>query len=124
VRGAPPTKTAPAFTGSAQNCPSPCRGHREPGETNTQTLLREIDEELQSTIDPESMIHFGTYETHTGRPERPIFRMICYTADYQGPLTPSQEIAEKAWFTYVQRNQVSRADQLVFDALHEAGQLP
>jgi hypothetical protein len=67
------------------------------------------------------MVHFGTYETHQGEPERPTFRMICYTADHQGPLTPSREIAEKAWFRYAQRDRVSLADQLVFDALHAAG---
>jgi 8-oxo-dGTP pyrophosphatase MutT (NUDIX family) len=98
-------------------------GHREPGETDAQTLVREIDEELQTAIAPDSMVHFGTYETHQGEPERPIFRMICYTADHRGPLTPSREIAEKAWFRYAQRDRVSLADQLVFDALHAAGEL-
>jgi 8-oxo-dGTP pyrophosphatase MutT (NUDIX family) len=98
-------------------------GHREPGETDAQTLVREIDEELLTAIAPDSMVHFGTYETHQGEPERPIFRMICYTADHRGPLTPSREIAEKAWFRYAQRDRVSLADQLVFDALHAAGEL-
>jgi len=99
-------------------------GHREPGETDAETLVREIDEELQAVIDPESMVHFGTYETHGEHSEHPNFRMICYLADHRGALTPSREIAEKAWFRYAQRDRVSLADQMVFDALHTVGQLP
>jgi 8-oxo-dGTP pyrophosphatase MutT (NUDIX family) len=63
-------------------------GHREPGETDAETLVREIDEELQAAIDPESMVHFGTYETHGDHSEHPNFRMICYVADHHGALTP------------------------------------
>ena len=97
-------------------------GHREPGESDAETLVREIDEELQTIIDPESMVHFGTYQT--GQPSHPTFRMICYTANHQGDLVPSREIAEKAWFRYTNRDRVSLADQMVFDALHATGQLP
>lgn len=99
-------------------------GHRESGETDAETLVREIDEELQAAIDPASMVHFGTYETHADDSEHPNFRMICYFADHHGALTPSREIAEKDWFRYVQRDRVSLADQMVFDALHATGQLP
>lgn len=99
-------------------------GHREPGETDAETLVREIDEELQTAIDPGSMVHFGTYETHGDHSELPDFRMICYLAYHHGALTPSREIAEKAWFSYAQRDRVSLADQMVFDDLHAAGQLP
>ncbi|MFJ9714168.1 hypothetical protein [Streptomyces sp. NPDC101234] len=49
--------------------------------------------------------------------------MICYTADHHGELTPSREIAEKAWFRYADRDRVSAVDELAFDALHEAGRL-
>lgn len=96
-------------------------GHRELGESDAETLVREIDEELQAAIDPATMEHVGTYETFEG--SRPKFRMICYTAAYDGPLTPSQEIAEKAWFRYQDRDRVSPADQLVFDTLHADGQI-
>ncbi|MDQ0714045.1 8-oxo-dGTP diphosphatase [Streptomyces luteogriseus] len=95
-------------------------GHREPGESDSETLVREIDEELRATIDPGSMVHFGTFEI--GDPEHGPFRMICYTADHRGELTPSREIADKAWFRYADRDRVS--DGLVFDVLHEAGRLP
>ena len=50
-------------------------------------------------------------------------RMICYTARHSGELVPGHEIAESAWLGYVDRDRVSPVDQLVFDALHSAGQL-
>jgi 8-oxo-dGTP pyrophosphatase MutT (NUDIX family) len=99
-------------------------GHREPGESDSETLVREIDEELRAVIKPASMVHFGTFEIGEGHPAHGPFRMICYTADHRGELIPSREIAEKAWFRYADRDRVSVVDGLVFDALHEAGRLP
>ncbi|UBU16156.1 NUDIX hydrolase [Nonomuraea gerenzanensis] len=98
-------------------------GMREPGESDSQTLVREIDEELLTAIDAESMVHVGTFEVPAGHPEHGPFRMICYTADHQGPLTPSMEIAEKAWLGYADRHRVSYVDALVLQALYEGGLL-
>ncbi|MFI7644322.1 NUDIX domain-containing protein [Nonomuraea sp. NPDC049400] len=98
-------------------------GMREPGESDSQTLVREIDEELQTVIDAKTMVHFGTFEDPAGHPGHGSFRMICYTADHQGPLTPSMEIAEKAWFGYADRHRVSYVDSLVLQALHDGGLL-
>jgi 8-oxo-dGTP diphosphatase len=98
-------------------------GHREPGESDSETLVREIDEELQTAIDSGSMVHFGTFEIGEGHPDHDPFRMICYTADHRGELTPSREIAEKAWFCYADRDRVSAVDEMAFDALHETGRL-
>ncbi|MDX2544899.1 NUDIX hydrolase [Streptomyces sp. WI04-05B] len=98
-------------------------GHREPGESDDETLVREIDEELRATIDACSMVRFGTFEIGAGHPEHGPFRMICYTADHHGELTPAREIAEKAWFRYADRDRVSAVDAMVFDALHKAGRL-
>lgn len=98
-------------------------GMREPGESDTQTLVREIDEELQTVIHPGSMVHLGTFEIPAGHPEHGPFRMICYTADHRGDLIPSREIAEKAWFGYADRARVSVVDAMVFDAVHESGRL-
>ncbi|WP_152365235.1 NUDIX hydrolase [Microlunatus speluncae] len=99
-------------------------GMREEGESDRQTLVREIDEELQVVIDPDTMRHVHTAEIPPGHPAHGPFRMICYTAAYQGELVPSREIAEKAWLRHADRDRVSVVDALVFDALHEAGRLP
>jgi 8-oxo-dGTP diphosphatase len=49
--------------------------------------------------------------------------MDCYAADYQGTLTASSEIAELAWLSYADRDQVAPVDQIIFDRLHGGGQL-
>lgn len=57
-------------------------------------LAREIAEELQSRVDTATMEHVGTFETQRDYDGCTEFRMICYTADYTGPLVASREIAE------------------------------
>jgi 8-oxo-dGTP diphosphatase len=99
-------------------------GKREPGETDIQTLVREIDEELAVAIAPASVTHTGTFQAQAhGHATGITVRMTCYTADYRGTLAPSSEIEELIWLTYADRDRVSPVDQLIFDHLHEAGQL-
>lgn len=99
-------------------------GKREPGETDLATLVREIDEELRVAITPESVTPVGTFEAQAhGHAEGITVRMTCYAADYRGVLTASNEIAEVAWLGYADRDRVSPVDQIIFDRLHESGQL-
>lgn len=99
-------------------------GKREVGETDLQTLVREIDEELAVAISPATARHFGTFEAQAhGHATGIAVRMTCYTADYRGTLTPSSEIEELVWLTYADRDRVSPVDQLIFDHLHEIGRL-
>ena len=99
-------------------------GKREPGETDVQTLVREIREELDVAVAPGSATHAGTFQAQAhGHAAGIAVRMTCYTADYQGTLAPSSEIDELAWLTYADRDRVSPVDQLIFDHLHENGQL-
>jgi 8-oxo-dGTP pyrophosphatase MutT (NUDIX family) len=99
-------------------------GKREPGESDAETLAREIDEELRTRVDTTTMAHVGTFETRRGADGHTEFRMICYTAEHSGPLIASSEIAESAWFGYGDRPRVSTVDQMVFDMLHSSGRLP
>jgi 8-oxo-dGTP diphosphatase len=99
-------------------------GKREPGETDVQTLVREIREELDVAIAPGSATHVGTFEAQAhGHAVGIAVRMTCYTADYQGTLTPSSEIDELIWLTYADRDRVSPVDQFIFDHLHRNGLL-
>lgn len=99
-------------------------GKREPGETDVQTLVREIREELDVAIAPGSVTHAGTFQAQAhGRAAGIAVRMTCYTADYQGALAPSSEIDELIWLTYADRDRVSPVDQLIFDHLRENGEL-
>ena len=95
-------------------------GKREAGETDAQTLLREIREELTVALDPASLEHAGTFEAPAhGHPEGVLVRMTCYRATYTGELHPAAEIEEMVWLTYQHRPQVSAVDQLIFDWLRE-----
>ncbi|ATY12623.1 NUDIX domain-containing protein [Amycolatopsis sp. AA4] len=99
-------------------------GKREPGETDLQTLVREIDEELAVAIVPESARHFGTFRAQAhGHAAGITVQMTCYTADYRGTLQPRSEIAEIVWLTYADRGAVSPVDQVIFDHLRETGLL-
>jgi 8-oxo-dGTP diphosphatase len=99
-------------------------GKREPGETDVETLVREVAEELTVAITPESVEAVGVYEAQAhGRAEGVVVRMTCYAADYVGTLAPSGEIEEVAWLTYGDRGRVSPVNRLVFDELHRAGRL-
>jgi 8-oxo-dGTP pyrophosphatase MutT (NUDIX family) len=99
-------------------------GKREGAETDLQTLLREITEELTVALLPETVTHVGTYEAY--QPQGPggaVVRMSCYTGGYSGTLTASGEIDELAWFCYADRPQVPLVDQLLFDDLKATGEL-
>ncbi|WP_431951798.1 NUDIX hydrolase [Nocardia lijiangensis] len=99
-------------------------GKREGAETDLQTLLREIEEELTVALVPETVRHVGTYEAAVHGPANDVtVRMSCYTADYRGTLTASSEIEEMAWFGYADRPLVPPVDQLLFDDLAAAGLL-
>ncbi|MEU7767511.1 NUDIX domain-containing protein [Nocardia sp. NPDC049190] len=98
-------------------------GKREGAETDLQTLLREIEEELTVALLPETVAYVGTYEAVHGLGGDPLVRMSCYTADYCGSLAASNEIEEVAWFSYADRALVPPVDQLLFDDLVAAGQL-
>jgi 8-oxo-dGTP diphosphatase len=99
-------------------------GKREPGETDVEALVREIREELDVAIAPGSAAHAGTFQAQAhGHAVGVEVRMTCYTADYQGTLTPSSEVDELAWLAYADRGRVSAVDQLIFDHLRRSGQL-
>ncbi|GIF76001.1 NUDIX hydrolase [Asanoa siamensis] len=99
-------------------------GKREPGESDLETLVREIREELSVTIVEGSERHVGTFEAEAhGRPPGTRVTMTCYTADFLGSLRPDNEIAELVWLGYADRSRVSAVDQLVFDHLRGQGRL-
>ncbi|GAA1854102.1 NUDIX hydrolase [Asanoa iriomotensis] len=99
-------------------------GKREPGETDVETLVREVREELSVAIVPGTEAHLGTFEAEAhGQAPGTRVTMTCYTADYQGTLHPDNEIAELVWLGYADRDRFSPVDQLVFDHLHETGRL-
>ncbi|MEU7893728.1 NUDIX domain-containing protein [Nonomuraea sp. NPDC049152] len=99
-------------------------GKREEGETDTETLLREIEEELTVAIQADTIAHLGVYEAQAdSHPDGVLIRMSCYSGEYRGTLAPSSEIEEVVWLTYADRDRISPVDQLIFDDLKAAGLL-
>jgi 8-oxo-dGTP pyrophosphatase MutT (NUDIX family) len=99
-------------------------GKREGSESDVETLVREIEEELAVLLDPGTAVHVGTYEAAVpGLADGTVVRMACYTAAYRGEPVPSSEIDEVAWFSYAERDEVPPVDQLLFDDLKSRGHL-
>jgi 8-oxo-dGTP diphosphatase len=95
-------------------------GKRDPGETDHDTLIREVEEELTVRIKPETITHFGDFEAKAdGKEEGVLVKMACYFADFEGELNVSSEIEELAWLSYRDRERVSQVSQLIWDRLHK-----
>ena len=73
-------------------------GKRESGESDEQALVRECKEELAVQLISATIQPYGVFQAQAhGKPEGTMVRMTCYTADYEGTLTPSNEIEELRW---------------------------
>jgi len=94
-------------------------GKRESGESDLQCLVREIKEELDVDIIPQSLAYYGTYfaQAH-GREEGVIVKMTCYQADFEGEINPCSEIEEVHWIEYKDRAHVSPVDKIIMDELY------
>lgn len=95
-------------------------GKREPGESDAETLIREIREELSVEILPETIAEFGVFEAPAhGKEEGILVRMTCLTAEFTGELVPASEIEELAWLTSEDQGRVSAVSVLIMDKLKE-----
>lgn len=93
-------------------------GKREGNETDQQTLVREIKEELNVAINQQSINYFGTFKAQAhGHAPNILVQMTCYKADYSGTLQASSEIEEIKWLQYSDREHISAVDQIIFEEL-------
>ena len=99
-------------------------GKREAGETDIETLVREVKEELSVDIIESSAKLYGVFEAQAhGKAEGVVVKMTCYTAEYTGELKADSEIAEIVWLTMADIESVSPVDKLIFADLHGKGLL-
>ena len=99
-------------------------GKREDGESDVQALTREISEELQVQLIPDSIRYMGTFEAQAdSHPEGILVKMTCYTAEYTGELKASAEIEWMEWLSYCDLESVSAVDKIIFKQLKEQGKL-
>lgn len=97
-------------------------GKREANETDIQTLVREVKEELSVDIIESTARFYGIFQAQAhGQAEGVIVKMTCYTADFCGELTPDSEIAEIVWLTTSDIESVSPVDKLIFADLNSKG---
>ncbi|HEY4383107.1 MAG TPA: NUDIX domain-containing protein [Ktedonobacteraceae bacterium] len=95
-------------------------GKREPDETDQEALRREVKEELDIDLRPETIAFFGQFEAQAhGKPEGTLVRMLCYTADFSGTISAASEIEELLWLQYADRETCSPVSRLIFDMLKE-----
>ncbi|GAB3766245.1 NUDIX hydrolase [Microlunatus parietis] len=93
-------------------------GAREPGESDLQTLAREVTEELGVTIRPDTVSHVGTYlPFRDGRDD--LLTYIAYTARHDGEIAPHSEVEEIAWVTTADGDRVTGAVREVMGTLVE-----
>lgn len=99
-------------------------GKREAGETDLETLCREVQEELSVTIVPESAKCYGVFEAQAhGKAEGLLVKMTCYTGTFVGELKANSEIAELDWLSFQDIHRTSPVDQIIFQELHQKGLL-
>ena len=95
-------------------------GKREFSETDHQTLIREIKEELDVQLIANSLVYLGTFQAQAdGHAEGIEVKMTCYTGAYQGVLKPSSEIESIVWLTYDDLEKISPVDQIIFRFLKQ-----
>ena len=99
-------------------------GKREENETDIETLIREVKEELSVDIIEDSARFYGIFVAQAhGKAEGVLVKMTCYTADYVGQLQADSEIAEIVWLTTDDIDNVSPVDKLIFADLDKKGLL-
>lgn len=97
-------------------------GKREGDESDEQSLVREVQEELSVDIRPETMHLYGVFRAQAhGKPEGVKVRMTCYTADFDGKLRASSEIAQIDFFGYGDVDKCGPVDHLIFEDLYNKG---
>lgn len=99
-------------------------GKRENGESDIQTLIREVAEELSVTIIPNTAEYIGTFSAQSDGAKQGIqVIMTCYKAKYSGNLKANSEIEEIKWLNYSDLAIISEVDKKIFTFLHKKGEL-
>jgi 8-oxo-dGTP diphosphatase len=99
-------------------------GKREQNETDHQTLVREIKEELSVDVLQETISFVGTFIAQSdGDREGINVKMTCYKADYTGVLQKNNEIEEIRWLSYQDLGIISAVDKMIFDFLKNENEL-
>ena len=99
-------------------------GKRENIETDEETLIREVLEELSVAIKPNTIKYVGAFSAQSDGAKAGIsVIMTCYKAEYSGELKVDNEIEEIRWLTFNDLDIISEVDKKIFSFLHKRGEL-
>jgi 8-oxo-dGTP pyrophosphatase MutT (NUDIX family) len=99
-------------------------GKREKEETDEETLIREVKEELSVDIIASTIKYFGTFSAQSdGDKEGVIVKMTCYKATYTGQLKANNEIETLKWLDFSDLEIISEVDKKIFHHLKENKEL-
>ncbi len=99
-------------------------GKREGAESDLETLVREIKEELTVDIIADTAKLYGVFEAQAhGKAEGVVVRMTCYFAEFTGEIAADNEIEELRWLTTADTDIISPVDKLIFAKLQADGLL-
>ena len=99
-------------------------GKRENNETDHETLIREIKEELSVDILHETIKYVGTFTAQSdGDKEGINVKMTCYKAEFFGTLQKNNEIEEIRWLNYNDLSIISEVDKIIFNFLKKNNEL-
>jgi 8-oxo-dGTP diphosphatase len=97
-------------------------GKREENETDEQTLVREIKEELDVDIVLDTVKYLGVYEAQSDGAEEGVkVKMTSYISDYVGELKASSEIERFEWLSMSDIKKVSAVDKIIYLDLFNRG---
>ncbi|WP_117234778.1 NUDIX hydrolase [Vibrio maerlii] len=91
-------------------------GKREAGESDTEALIREIQEELSVDLSSESVKYMETFKAQAdGKAEGVYVQLTCYFADYVGELSAAAEIEE---LRYIDGNDEAVCSVAALEVMH------
>jgi len=95
-------------------------GKREAGESDEETLSREVAEELSVQIRGDRT-YIGEFSAPADGKVGVTVMVQCYQAEYTGDLQPSAEIEELGWLGIEDAERCSLVTLNIIAALHEKG---
>lgn len=98
-------------------------GKRDEGESDHDTLCREINEELDVSIIKETIEYASTFEAPADAKEDAVVRIACYYAQIKGSPRPCQEIEELKWVSLKEKSQCSLITQHIMDWLYKTNEI-
>jgi 8-oxo-dGTP pyrophosphatase MutT (NUDIX family) len=97
-------------------------GKRQGNETDAETLVREIKEELNVDILPDTISYYKTFATHAyGKPDNVFVRIKFYMAEFTGQPQPTSEIEEIAYLDFSVYDTLSDTGKLIVKDLKDNG---